>query len=145
MGYLLFWILIGAGIGYAIGKSKGRPMAGAVWGALLGVIGWIVILIGPDYGRKCPECRGRIPDDARRCLHCGYQIVSGGVSQDSDMARASANRAKTDATLAMARNEPVFKMKCPGCGKSFWNAESEGWIDCPGCGCPVDAAAAVEA
>lgn len=92
MGFLFIWIVV-ALIGYAIGKSKGRPGAGFVWGLLLGPIGWLVILVAGDFRRKCPECLGAVPDGARRCGHCGVDLgetitcpfcgESGRVSRDN--------------------------------------------------------------
>lgn len=39
------------GIGYAIGNGKGRGVEGALWGALLGIIGVVVIALrGPAPG-----------------------------------------------------------------------------------------------
>jgi len=68
------WILIGGLVGHAIGKGKGRPAAGAVWGALLGVIGWLVIAAGPDMSPKCPECQGTVVAGANRCKNCGEEL-----------------------------------------------------------------------
>jgi F0F1-type ATP synthase assembly protein I len=48
----LVGILIGGGIGYLIGNSKGRPGLGVILGALLGCIGWIIVAIIP---RKNPQ------------------------------------------------------------------------------------------
>lgn len=44
----LIWIAFGV-IGHFIGKTKGRPVEGAVLGMLLGPIGWAVVYFGPDY------------------------------------------------------------------------------------------------
>lgn len=69
--YLFLWGLVGGLVGLAIGRAKGRPDAGFIWGALLGVLGWIVVAAGPNLLPKCPECKGTIEPDARRCKHCG--------------------------------------------------------------------------
>ena len=42
MGWVLIKLLIGGGIGYAIGKSKNLPWFGFWWGFALGLVGWIV-------------------------------------------------------------------------------------------------------
>ncbi len=39
---ILFWALGGV-VGWFIGDYRGRPIAGAVLGVLLGVIGWLLI------------------------------------------------------------------------------------------------------
>ena len=40
---LVIFVLIQAGVGYAIGRSKGRPELGFLLGFLLGVVGWIIL------------------------------------------------------------------------------------------------------
>jgi uncharacterized protein YcfJ len=71
---ILLGMLIGGLVGGAIGRAKGRPEAGAIWGALLGVIGWLVIAAGPDMRAKCPECHGAIVEGANRCKNCGAEL-----------------------------------------------------------------------
>lgn len=44
---LLVGIIIGGGVGAAIGNTKNRVGLGAVLGALLGCIGWIIIAVLP--------------------------------------------------------------------------------------------------
>lgn len=43
----IFWLVVGALIGYVIGNSKNRPFLGFILGLLLGCIGWIIMLIIP--------------------------------------------------------------------------------------------------
>ncbi len=66
--------LICAGIGALIGRSKGRWLAGFVWGAALGPIGWIVIAVAKREPRLCPECGRKNPVDAKVCHGCGIQF-----------------------------------------------------------------------
>ena len=85
----LFAMIFGF-IGRSIGERKGRPEAGFIFGALLGPIGILIIAVGPDIkaeqaarnaqimaslARKCPACRGTVPDDARKCMHCGEDLA----------------------------------------------------------------------
>lgn len=45
-------LMISGGIGYLIGKGKGRGTAGFWWGFFLGIIGWIVaacLAPAPDH------------------------------------------------------------------------------------------------
>ena len=60
-------------VGWSIGKQKGRGSDGAALG-LLGPIGWIIVALLPEEGRRCPECRGVVPPEARRCKHCGVEF-----------------------------------------------------------------------
>ncbi|HEX5121638.1 MAG TPA: zinc ribbon domain-containing protein [Rhodanobacteraceae bacterium] len=66
--------LICAGIGALIGRSKGRWLAGFIWGAALGPIGWIVIAVAKREPRLCPECGRKNPVDAKVCHGCGIQF-----------------------------------------------------------------------
>lgn len=43
--FLIVWVAIGGGIGYAIGNTKGRGNEGFWLGALLGWIGWIIVAL----------------------------------------------------------------------------------------------------
>jgi len=52
---LLFGLIIASLIGAAIGQSKGRTGAGLVLGFLLGPIGWILIILGPNPKKKEKE------------------------------------------------------------------------------------------
>ena len=46
-GASLFGMFIGGLVGYFIGKSKNRVGLGVILGALLGCLGWIIMLIVP--------------------------------------------------------------------------------------------------
>jgi hypothetical protein len=71
---LIFWCFIGGLIGYIIGKNRGREAEGFALGAVLGLLGWILILVGPDNRKFCNECKGVVPKDARKCMHCGSEL-----------------------------------------------------------------------
>jgi hypothetical protein len=66
-----------------IGERKGRRLAGFLFGALLGPVGWVVVLLGPDLKaqqeatrlRKCPYCAELVQPDAKVCKHCGRDIA----------------------------------------------------------------------
>ncbi len=79
VGFALAVGLFG-GIGYFIGDARGRGPLGFLLGLLFGPIGWvIVLLLSPEDGasaaagspRLCPECCGKVPSAARKCMHCG--------------------------------------------------------------------------
>ena len=74
--FLVFVIsaLIFGGIGFAVGKSRGRGPLGFLLGTFFGPLGWIVVLLLAPEGRKCPECLGIVPGQARRCQHCGSNL-----------------------------------------------------------------------
>lgn len=62
------------GIGALIGNRRGQVANGFALGALLGPVGWLITILLPEAGPKCPECLGVIPRAARRCKHCGVEL-----------------------------------------------------------------------
>jgi len=69
---LLLWVPIGALIGHF---ARGRAIEGGGLGFLFGPIGWALIAALKDRRRLCPECRARVPGDARKCKHCGSSLM----------------------------------------------------------------------
>lgn len=61
--------------GALIGWAKGRTLAGIVWAALLGPIGWIVVALGKSNLPACPECSKGNAAAARACRHCGANLL----------------------------------------------------------------------
>lgn len=77
IGSLSFWIvvcIVNGLIGAAIGQAKGRPVGGFVLGFVVGPIGWALVAFGGGSGPKCPTCRGTVPVDASKCMHCGSAL-----------------------------------------------------------------------
>lgn len=72
--WALLLTLLCAVIGALIGRAKGRWVAGFVWGAALGPIGWIVIALSKSSLRECPECGRRNQPDAKVCRSCGIDF-----------------------------------------------------------------------
>ena len=74
----LLWIFVSPVIGYAIGKTRNCPLVGALLGLLFGPLGWLLAFLN-DRREQCPQCRGRVPDGAVRCLHCGsaFEVPAG--------------------------------------------------------------------
>ena len=70
LGLTLVCALVGAMIGWA----KGRWIAGMVWGAALGPIGWLVMALSKSSLAECPECGRRNRPDAKVCRYCGIDF-----------------------------------------------------------------------
>lgn len=122
MYWLIGWVCVGAIVGYLLGMLKGRADAGAMFGAFLGPIGWLLVLCGPDYRRKCKLCRAAIPDDAIRCMHCGGDI---GPKPEP---------------VSEPRPQILAKCKCNICSQPFefnddgYDYRNPPSIQCPHCG-----------
>ncbi len=69
IGLLVFGL-----IGRLIGQKRGQSEKGAAMGALLGPVGLVGAAFLPDKRRQCPACKGHVPDDARKCMHCGEDL-----------------------------------------------------------------------
>lgn len=62
-------------IGAVAARIRGRwALEGMIWGFFLGPVGLAVILLAADRRPKCRECRGVIPEGARKCMHCGATL-----------------------------------------------------------------------
>jgi len=63
-----------AAVGALIGLARGRWLAGLGWGAVLGPIGWLVMLLSRSGFVECPACSRGNPPAARACRHCGVNL-----------------------------------------------------------------------
>lgn len=99
--FLCIWWTICGLLGYAIGTNRGRPGAGAFWGAFLGPIGWLVVASFPDTRKKCPLCKGALESlTVARCRHCTGDLAAW-------RARASKPRDLRDPLEAWEQEEAV--------------------------------------
>jgi predicted RNA-binding Zn-ribbon protein involved in translation (DUF1610 family) len=111
---LLFgWIFLGAAIGALIGQQRNRMADAALLGALLGPIGWLLILFGPDHRVKCSACLGAVDAAATKCRHCGSNLAV--ETEFKHIVNCPVCKKETIATdLEMANG-----MKCPKCGTGW--------------------------
>jgi len=83
MDDVAWWIAasigLGAVVGGAVGAAKRRWLAGVIWGAALGPVGWLIVAIGPDAAqrraKRCPHCLGLLPPQQVECAHCNRRVV----------------------------------------------------------------------
>ena len=104
-GLLCLGVVVGAVVGGIIGASRNNAESGVVWGGLLGPIGWLIILF-LDKRPKCPECRGVLPEGARRCQHCGHDFI------------ATTSRPVSGVSQAQPLQQ-VQEKKCPFCAETI--------------------------
>ena len=72
---ILLGVLTSAAIGAAlcIWREYDEPTGGAVMCALLGPVGWLIILCSRDDRPVCDECGDRMVRNSKRCRHCGVE------------------------------------------------------------------------
>ncbi|MEO7432105.1 MAG: hypothetical protein ABIR62_08775 [Dokdonella sp.] len=80
--WALGFTVVCAVIGGLIGATKGRMVAGVVWGIALGPIGWVVIAVSNGNQPACPDCGQTNPTDAKTCRHCGVNLRAASMRTD---------------------------------------------------------------
>lgn len=85
--------IVCAVVGMLIGWARGRWLAGLLWGAALGPIGWAVVLLSKSGLVECPDCgRGNVPR-AKACRHCGVNLaLAAARSERSSLKRIDRGR-----------------------------------------------------
>ena len=73
-GWMLGITVVCIAGGALIGWIKGRMLAGIVWAAVLGPIGWIIVALSASALPMCPECGKGNPASAKACRHCGVNL-----------------------------------------------------------------------
>ena len=80
---LLFWVGLGASVGYVAAQRRGFSLAiGVVAGLVLGPLALVLFFVPlwdsqSVHLQACPYCAKRVPSDARVCTHCGALLESG--------------------------------------------------------------------
>ena len=64
-----------AGVGAAIGNSRGRLMFGLLLGLFVGPLGWFLVYVLPSKRMPCPHCRTPVDKKATVCLKCNRSVV----------------------------------------------------------------------
>lgn len=72
-------------VGALVGSVKGRWLAGLIWGALLGPIGWLIVALSKSGFVECPECGRPNAPAAKVCRHCGVDVRK--AAQQSERSR----------------------------------------------------------
>lgn len=120
--FIMAAIGISGVIGYLIGQTRGRAGEGIGLSLVLGPIGWLLVLCGPDLRLKCPWCKGALPDaEASRCMHCGQPIEA--VKEQP-------------ATVYEDREQlgRAVRVQCPACGAQTETKDLTTGVRCVECG-----------
>lgn len=124
----LFVVGIFAFIGHLIGKSKGRSTGGAAMGALFGPVGLVGAAFLSDKRRQCPACKGHVPDEARKCMHCGEELPAPPPEPKVEMEMVF------DSDAGTYVSKPKAPPQSPPQGPSAQKSPDPKKIPCPLCG-----------
>ncbi|MEI8289820.1 MAG: hypothetical protein WCH99_10130 [Verrucomicrobiota bacterium] len=69
------WILVCPLVGGVIGQSRNCPAVGVLLGLIFGPLGWLLAFLN-DRREQCRECGGRLIQGARKCCHCGSEVIN---------------------------------------------------------------------
>jgi predicted RNA-binding Zn-ribbon protein involved in translation (DUF1610 family) len=147
MEFFVFWVLCIL-VGALIGKSKGRADSGAIWSAVLGPIGWLIVALQQDLSQKCPECGGAVVPGARKCKNCGSVITRATDSNSNQLkgeptvggtkaeSKDNPRTGPTDMVTKKSVDSSVdITFDCPRCGQRL-AVEQRGAgiaVNCPSC------------
>lgn len=71
---IVVYLALGLLLGLLIGVLRGRWLKGALFGLLLGPIGWWLAWRWEYRGHSCPECGGVNSPRATTCRHCKVDL-----------------------------------------------------------------------
>lgn len=75
MEYFIAWTMIGALVGYAIASHRGwSGTAGALSGALLGILSPLLLVVSGPPTKVCPQCAEQVKAAAKLCRFCGSKF-----------------------------------------------------------------------
>ena len=117
LGGLLAFLLC-AHIGKWIGGASGNARAGYWLGGLLGPIGWVIAIVLPRTER-CPACGGAVNPGARKCCHCGEDLIT---ESSRRLNGADANYIRVQ---KVRTKNTMSTIRCPFCGAEYEVNQSE--------------------
>lgn len=103
--YFIFWAIVCGAIGGLIDASRNNVGNGIFWGAVLGPVGWVLVLF-LDKRSKCPACQSPVPDKAMRCGQCGFEFRA-----------LKPSMFEMQTALEMPTPIETDKKKCPFCAE----------------------------
>ncbi len=87
MDAILLSMMVSGLIGGVIGLMNSCPGSGAMFGALLGPVGWLLVACVWNYEPLCPECKSVVEEEggaALWCKSCGVALVAS-AALDKDL------------------------------------------------------------
>lgn len=70
---LALWVLVGAGVGFALGSARGEGGLGSFLGGVLGPVGWLIMVLRAQHFR-CPHCQKSLHEKATVCPYCQREV-----------------------------------------------------------------------
>ena len=106
-------------IGMFIGRTRGRGTAGFWLGFFLGPIGWIIALLLPREGRRCPFCQEVISDTASVCPHCRRDLAVRRPPKRQPVGKVTIQCPDCEERYQIDRAKVGLGFHCPKCGAHF--------------------------
>lgn len=73
---MALWIIVFSGTCALIARAKHRNVVHwAIYGAIFGVLAFLIIIFKKSIPAwQCVACKGEVPVDASKCMHCGSSL-----------------------------------------------------------------------